>query len=67
MVGTYNICGTGNKPYDAFGKTPKGKNCILEMKFRKKYYEEKMLESDKYETLMALDKDIVKIFLCKRS
>lgn len=55
-------CGTGNKTYDAFGKTPKGEKCILEMKFRKKYYEDKMLESDKYETLMALDKDIVKIF-----
>ena len=32
------------------------------MKFRKTHYEEKMLEKEKYDNLMALDKDIVKIF-----
>ena len=32
------------------------------MKFRNKYYEDKMLEKDKYDALMDLDKDIVKIF-----
>ena len=32
------------------------------MKFRNKYYEDKMLEKDKYDALMDLDEDIVKIF-----
>jgi hypothetical protein len=32
------------------------------MKFRNKYYEDKLIEKDKYDALMALDKDIVKIF-----
>lgn len=27
--------------YDAKGKTPKGLDCVIEMKFRTKYYEEK--------------------------
>ena len=40
-------CGDGNSRYDAKGKTPKGKDCIIEMKFRNKYYEDKMLEKDK--------------------
>jgi len=31
------------------------------MKFRNKYYEDKMLEKDKYDALMALD-DVVKIY-----
>ena len=37
---------TGNtfKPYDAIGKTPKGIDCVIEMKFRDKYYEKKLLE-----------------------
>ena len=54
--------------YDAIGYTPKkDKNgnrikCVIEMKFRNKYYATKMLEKDKYDALMALDKDVVKIF-----
>ena len=32
------------------------------MKFRDKYYEEKLLEKSKYDSLMALDQDIVKIY-----
>jgi len=54
--------------YDAIGYTPKkDKNgnrikCVIEMKFRNKYYATKMLEKDKYVALMALDKDVVKIF-----
>ena len=32
--------------YDAKGKTPKGLDCVIEMKFRTKYYEEKMLENE---------------------
>lgn len=55
-------CAAGNKIYDAVGKTPKGKDCVIEMKFRTKYYDTKMLEKDKYDALMALDSDIVKIY-----
>ena len=54
--------GKGYLPYDAKGKTPKGKNCVIEMKFRTKYYEDKMLEKDKYESLMNLDKNILKFY-----
>ena len=54
--------GGGNKHYDAIGKTPKGFDCVIEMKFRKKYYETKMLEKYKYNALMKLDKDVVKIY-----
>jgi len=53
--------GEGYTRYDAAGKTPKGKNCVIEMKFRNKYYEEKMLEKDKYDALMDLD-DEVKLY-----
>ena len=48
--------------YDAYGITPKGKKCVIEMKFRNKHYEDKMLEKDKYDALMSLDDDIVKIY-----
>ena len=48
--------------YDAYGLTPKGKKCVIEMKFRNKHYEDKMLEKDKYDALMSLDDDIVKIY-----
>ena len=54
-------CGEGYSRYDAIGKTSKGVKCVIEMKFRKTYYEEKMLEKDKYDALMALD-DVVKIY-----
>ena len=54
-------CGEGFSRYDAKGITPKGKQCVIEMKFRKTYYEEKMLEKDKYDALMSLD-DVVKIY-----
>jgi hypothetical protein len=55
---------TGGKfeVYDAKGYTPKGKKCVIEMKFRDKYYETKMLEVKKYNALMELDSDIVKIY-----
>ena len=48
--------------YDAYGTTPKGKKCVIEMKFRNKHYEDIMLEKDKYDALMSLDDDIVKIY-----
>jgi len=55
---------TGNsyESYDAKGKTPKGFDCVIEMKFRTKYYEEKMLEKYKYDSLMSLDKEIIKLY-----
>ena len=55
-VGDQNLC------YDAIGLTPKGNRCVVEMKFRKKYYETKMLEKKKYDALMELNSDIVKIY-----
>jgi len=47
--------------YDAYGLTPKGKKCIIEMKFRNKHYPDKMLEKDKYDALMSIN-DVVKIY-----
>jgi hypothetical protein len=47
--------GEGSERYDAKGKTPKGFDCIIEMKFRNKYYKTKMLEKDKYDALMAYE------------
>lgn len=54
--------GKGNERYDAKGKTQKGFDCVIEMKFRKTYYKTKMLEKDKYDALMKLNKDVVKIY-----
>jgi len=54
--------GKGMSIYDAVGKTPKGFDCVIEMKFRNKHYDTKMLEKDKYDSLMRLDKQIIKIF-----
>ena len=58
----WNLEWTGNgfKHYDACGFTPKGNPCVIEMKFRNKYYEDKLIEKDKYDSLMALD--VVKLF-----
>lgn len=55
-------CGGGYDHYDAKGFTPKGKECVIEMKFRNKYYETKMLEKYKYDKMMEMDKDIVKLY-----
>jgi len=54
--------GKGYTHYDAIGKTPKGFKCVIEMKFRSTYYDLKMLEKFKYDALMELDKDIVKLY-----
>jgi hypothetical protein len=58
--------GEGSSRFDAEGFTPEknGKRfrCVIEMKFRNKYYEEKMLELDKYSSLMNLDEDIIKLY-----
>lgn len=48
-------------PYDAIGKTSNGFDCIIEMKFRDSYYEQKMLETYKYEKMMSYDG--IKIYL----
>jgi len=48
--------------YDAIGKTPKGFDCVIEMKFRNKYYKTKMLEKHKFDNLMKLPKDVIKIY-----
>ena len=55
-------CGNENKCYDAYGYTPKGNKCVIEMKFRKKYYKTKLIEKDKLDCLMKLPKDVVKIY-----
>jgi hypothetical protein len=47
--------------YDAIGLTPKGLKCVIEMKFRNDYYEDKMLEKKKYDKLMQMY-DYVKIY-----
>jgi hypothetical protein len=47
--------------YDAIGLTPKGIKCVIEMKFRNDYYEDKMLEKHKYDNLMKME-EYVKIY-----
>ena len=54
--------GDGFKHYDACGFTKQGNPCVIEMKFRKKYYEEKMLEKHKYDALMKIDTNVVKLY-----
>jgi len=48
--------------YDAIGETPKGHQCVIEMKFRSKYYPAKMLEKYKYDKLMEMPYDLVKLY-----
>ncbi len=69
IVGIYNIDGWdlkwsgGNyEHYDARGYTPKGHECVIEMKFRNDYYEDKLLEKYKYDKLMAMDRHIEKLY-----
>ena len=54
--------GGGYDFYDAKGKTPKGHECVMEMKFRNKYYSDKLLEKHKYDSLMSMDSEIVKLY-----
>jgi len=66
-IGVLNLDGWDLQPsnefdcYDAIGYTPKGIKCVIEMKFRNDYYETKMLEVDKYNSLMKLE-EYVKIY-----
>ena len=55
-------CGGGYDHYDAKGKTPNGSNCVIEMKFRNKYYNTKILEKYKYDQIMALPDDVIKLY-----
>ncbi len=48
--------GEGSQSWDAEGLTPKGKECVIEMKFRNKHYDTKMLEKAKYDKLIATGK-----------
>ena len=52
----------GQYAYDAKGFTPKNKSCIIEYKFRDKYYEEKLLEVKKYKALMETPNVDVRIY-----
>lgn len=56
-------CGGKFEYYDAKGLTPKNKKCVIEIKFRHKYYKTKMLEKKKYDNLMNLDEDVHKLYL----
>lgn len=53
----------GQYAYDAKGFTPKNKSCIIEYKFRDKYYKEKLLEVKKYKALMETPDVDVRIYL----
>ena len=55
-------CGDENLCYDARGYTSKGHKCVIEMKFRKKYYKTKLIEKYKMDELLKLPKDVVKIY-----
>ena len=50
-------CGGGFEHFDAIGTSPKGKEVIIEIKWRKKYYEKKMIEKYKFDKLLAEDAD----------
>ena len=54
--------GETNLPFDAQGISPKGHKAVIEMKFRDKYYETKILEVGKYNNLMKMDSDIQKFY-----
>lgn len=55
--------GEGHEHCDAVGITPKGHTCALEMKFRKKYYETKLLEKYKYDRLFNMEQEVKLYFV----
>jgi hypothetical protein len=55
--------GGGYDHFDAIGLSPKKRKCCIEMKFRNKYYKDKLLEKYKYDKLMEMDDDLVKLYL----
>jgi hypothetical protein len=48
-------CGGEYEHYDAKGKTPKGFDCVIELKLRHAYYPTKILEKFKYDHIMKED------------
>ena len=54
--------GKEDKSWDAEGYSMYNRKVVIEMKFRDKYYEEKLLEKYKYDKLMELPDDIIKIY-----
>lgn len=54
--------GDENTFYDLRGMTPNNNKCVIEIKVRQKYYEDKMLEKYKYDQLMTLPDDVVKLY-----
>jgi len=57
-----NWVGDENTFYDLRGLSPNGNKCVVEIKVRQKYYKDKMLEKYKYEKLMTLPDDVVKLY-----
>jgi hypothetical protein len=57
-----NWVGDENTFYDLRGLSPNGNKCVVEIKVRQKYYKEKMLEKYKYDKLMTLPDDVVKLY-----
>ena len=53
---TLNHTGEGSLSWDAEGTTPKSQDCVIEMKFRNKYYETKIIEKAKFDKLIATGK-----------
>ena len=55
---TLSHTGEGSISWDAEGKTPfpKSQDCVIEMKFRNKYYETKIIEKAKFDKLIATGK-----------
>ncbi len=51
--------GEGFSRWDAEGLTPKGLECVVEFKFRKKYYPEKLIEKEKYDALIESGKTAI--------
>lgn len=44
--------------YDAIGTDLKGQSCVLEFKFRRKFYKTKILETKKYNALLDQNKEM---------
>ena len=53
---TLSHTGNGSISWDAEGTTPKSQDCVIEMKFRNKYYETKIIEKAKFDKLIATGK-----------
>ena len=57
-----NWVGDENTFYDLRGLTPNKNKCVVEIKVRQKYYKDKMIEKYKYDKLMTLPDDVVKLY-----